>query len=57
LEARRAGAGPRPDFSSLSDRHLADTLDAGFAAARDRPSARDLAAALSQAGFGAPRMR
>jgi serine/threonine-protein kinase len=47
LAARRANAEPRPDFSSLADRRLADALHAGFAASADRPSARELAAALS----------
>jgi serine/threonine-protein kinase len=53
FEARRAGLEPLPDFSTLADRRLADALAAGFAAPADRPSARDLAAALSRAGFGA----
>jgi serine/threonine-protein kinase len=53
FEARRAGAGPRPDFSSLSDRPLADALSAGFAASPDRPSARELAAAFGKARLSA----
>ena len=52
IEARRAGAEPKPDFSSLADRRLADALHAGFAAPEDRPSARELAEALARAGFG-----
>jgi serine/threonine-protein kinase len=51
FEARRAGAGPRPDFSFLPDRRLADALDAGFAAPSERPSARELATALGNAGL------
>jgi serine/threonine-protein kinase len=51
LEARRTGAEPKPDFSSLADRRLADALHAGFAAPEDRPSARELAEALSEAGL------
>jgi len=47
LAARRASTEPRPDFSSLEDRRLAEVLHAGFAAPADRPSARELAAALS----------
>jgi serine/threonine-protein kinase len=54
LEAWRAGAEAKPDFSSLADRRLADTLGAGFAAPAGRPSACELAAILAEAGFGAP---
>jgi serine/threonine-protein kinase len=45
--ARRRNTEPKPDFSSLADRRLAEVLHAGFAAPADRPSARELAAALS----------
>ncbi len=54
LDTRRANPGATPDFSSLADDSLAAMLDAGFADPEERPSARALAAALSEAGFGAP---
>jgi serine/threonine-protein kinase len=57
FEARRTGVGPQPDFSMLADRHLAEALAAGFAPPADRPSARELAAALARACFGAPPSR
>jgi serine/threonine-protein kinase len=47
LAARRTAPQPRPDFSSLADRRLADALQVGFADPADRPSAREIAAALS----------
>lgn len=54
LAARRAKPEPRPDFSSLADRRLADALHGGFAIAPNRPSARELAAALSVIGGREP---
>jgi serine/threonine-protein kinase len=54
LAARHGAPEPRPDFSSLADRRLADALHAGFAAAADRPSAREIAAALSVIGGRKP---
>jgi serine/threonine-protein kinase len=53
LDARRAGAEAKPDFSGLADRRLAEALNAGFAAPEDRPSARELAAILAEADFSA----
>jgi serine/threonine-protein kinase len=54
LAARHGAPESRPDFSSLADRRLADALHAGFAAAADRPSARELAAALYETAEFAP---
>jgi serine/threonine-protein kinase len=53
LDARRAGAEAKPDFSGLADRRLAEALNAGFTAPEDRPSARELAAILAEADFSA----
>jgi serine/threonine-protein kinase len=54
LDARQAGTEPKPDFSTLTDRRLAEALHAGFAAPAARPSAHELAMALSGVGSSSP---